>query len=160
VHRQTFPESGGNNLHFKNTKHMHDWLMMIPEETKKTLPGLTATSFNNAREPEKVTSNIQNTYFVMTQSWFSQVSNTSANCPILILQSWRRKWCHWWAQQQAYQDTPRRWTHMLHERGKSIGQTEGHEDVLKWNTMSISTIKIVLGTEFDLTIAQAQIKDC
>jgi hypothetical protein len=35
-----------------------------------------------AREPEKITSNIQNTYFVMTQSWFPKVSNTSANCPI------------------------------------------------------------------------------
>ena len=48
---------------------------------------------------------------------------------------------------------------MLHERGKSIGQTKGHEDVLKRNTMSINIIKIVLGTEFDLMIAQTQIKD-
>jgi hypothetical protein len=48
---------------------------------------------------------------------------------------------------------------MLHEQGKSIGQSKGHEDVLKRNTMSINIIKIVLGTEFDLMIAQTQIKD-
>jgi hypothetical protein len=28
------------------------------------------------------------------------------------------------AQQQAYLDAPRRWTHMLQEQGKSIGQTK------------------------------------
>jgi hypothetical protein len=33
-----------------------------------------------------------------------------------------------------------------------------HEDVLQWNTTSRNIIKIVLGTEFDLTIAQSQIK--
>jgi hypothetical protein len=32
------------------------------------------------------------------------------------------------------------------------------EDVLQWNTTSKNIIKIVLGTEFDLTIAQPQIK--
>ena len=47
---------------------------------------------------------------------------------------------------------------MLHEQGKSIGQTKGHEGVLRKNTISENTIKIVLGTEFDLTIAQTQIK--
>ena len=47
---------------------------------------------------------------------------------------------------------------MLHEQGKSIGQTKGHEGILRRDTMSINIIKIVLGTEFDLTIAQAQIK--
>jgi hypothetical protein len=34
-------------------------------------------------------------------------------------------------QQQACLDAPRRWTHMLQEQGKSIGQTEGNESVLK-----------------------------
>jgi hypothetical protein len=33
---------------------------------------------------------------------------------------------------KAYLDAPRRWTHMLQEQGKSIGQTEGNDDVLKW----------------------------
>jgi hypothetical protein len=32
------------------------------------------------------------------------------------------------------------------------------EDVLQWNTMSRNIIKIVIGTELDLTIAQSQIK--
>jgi hypothetical protein len=48
---------------------------------------------------------------------------------------------------------------MLQKQGKSIGQTEGHESVLKWNTISRNTNNIVLGAEFDLTIAQTQIKD-
>jgi hypothetical protein len=47
---------------------------------------------------------------------------------------------------------------MLHEQGKSIDQTKGHEDVLRLNTRSINIIKIALGTEFNLTIAQTQIK--
>jgi hypothetical protein len=47
------------------------------------------------------------------------------------LQAWRKSRCHRWAQQQAYLDAPRRWTHMLQEQGKSIGQTEGDDDALK-----------------------------
>ena len=47
---------------------------------------------------------------------------------------------------------------MMHEQGKSIGQTERHGGVLKWNTMSRNTIKIVFRPEFDLAIAQSQIK--
>jgi hypothetical protein len=33
------------------------------------------------------------------------------------------------AQQQAYLDAPRIWTHILQEQGKSINQIEGHKDV-------------------------------
>jgi hypothetical protein len=43
---------------------------------------------------------------------------------------------------------------MLQEQGKSICQTEGREGVLKCNT-----IRINLGPDFDLSIAQTQIKD-
>jgi hypothetical protein len=42
-----------------------------------------------------------------------------------------KKGCRQWAQQQAYLDAPRRWTHMLQEQGKSIGQTERNDDVLR-----------------------------
>ena len=37
---------------------------------------------------------------------------------------------------------------------QSIGQTNRHEGVLRRNTTSRNTIEIVLGSEFDLTIAQ------
>jgi hypothetical protein len=47
---------------------------------------------------------------------------------------------------------------MLYQLRKSVGQTEGHEGVLRQNTTSRNTIKIVLGTGSDLAIAQTQIK--
>jgi hypothetical protein len=53
------------------------------------------------------------------------------NVQYACLQTWRNSGCHRWAQQQAYLDAPTRWTHILQEQGKSIGQTEGHESVLK-----------------------------
>ena len=46
------------------------------------------------------------------------------------------------------------------EWGRSIGQPKGHEGALKWITTIRHTITIVLGADFDLTIAQFQIKGC
>jgi hypothetical protein len=48
-------------------------------------------------------------------------------------------------------------THMSWMRQK-YWSNQRREDVLQWNTTSRNIIKIVLGTEFDLTIAQSQIK--
>jgi hypothetical protein len=44
-------------------------------------------------------------------------------------------------------------------KAKVLVIPEEHEDILRRSNMSINIIKIVLRTKFDLTIAQAQIKD-
>jgi hypothetical protein len=38
--------------------------------------------YGSAHEPEKDSSNNQNTSFAITRSWFSKVSNISAKCSI------------------------------------------------------------------------------
>ena len=43
---------------------------------------------------------------------------------------------------------------MAHEQGKGVGQTGGQEIRLKWDTTSGNTIRRVLESELDLTIAQ------
>ena len=47
---------------------------------------------------------------------------------------------------------------MSYEQGENTRQIKEHEDVLKWNITSSNIIKIVLGTEFDLTITQIKSK--
>ena len=47
---------------------------------------------------------------------------------------------------------------MAHEQGKGVGQTNGHEGVLRKNTISRNATKRVLESEFDLTIAQIKSK--
>ena len=76
--------------HIKNIPYMHDRHGMIPEEQKELYSDPRRHLSTNARETEKVTSGILNTYFVTTQSWFTKFSNTNANVHYEPLQTWRR----------------------------------------------------------------------
>jgi hypothetical protein len=83
VHRGMFQGMEVTTLHLKITLHLPDQLVMIPKGNKRELysdPRRHLSAY--AREPEKVTSNIQNTYFMITQRWFSKLSNTSVKRPI------------------------------------------------------------------------------
>jgi hypothetical protein len=73
VHRGTFQGMEVTTLHLKITLHLPNQLVMIPEGNKRELysdPRRHLSAY--AREPEKVTSNIQNRYFMITQRWFSK----------------------------------------------------------------------------------------
>ena len=60
---------------------IHDELEMIPEEQRELYSDPWRHLSANAHGPEKVTSSIQNTYFVVIQNWFSRVPNTSTKFP-------------------------------------------------------------------------------
>jgi hypothetical protein len=83
VHRGTFQANGGNNLPSQEYS-SHAWLTCQDSRGKgRELYSDPHRHLSTiSREPEKVTSNIQKTYFVITQRWFLKVSNISANCSI------------------------------------------------------------------------------
>jgi hypothetical protein len=114
--------------------------------------------YGSARELEKDSSNNQNTSFVMIRSWFSKVPNISAKCSIWIYPSMEKIRMSLMGSTISLSKYSKKMNSYVVWTRQKYWSDQIHEDVLKWNTISRNIIKIALGTEFDLTIAQIKSK--
>jgi hypothetical protein len=95
----------------------------------------------------------------MTQRWFSQVSNINAKCPIWMSSNMEK------IRMSSMVSTTSLFRCSKKMDSNVVGTRQKYwSDRRTWKctqvkTTSRNTIKIVIGTEFDLTIAQTQIKD-
>jgi hypothetical protein len=147
--------------HSKNNPHMHDQFEMFPEETRKILLEFTATSFNNCMWTKKRKSLLTSRTY--TSWWhkdgFHKFSNINAKCPIWISSNMEKiRMSSMGSTTSSFKCSKKMDSYVVGSRQKYWA------DRREWwciqvKTTSRNTIKIVLGTEFDLTIAQTQIKD-
>jgi hypothetical protein len=114
--------------------------------------------YGSAHELEKDSSNIRNTCFAMTRSWFSKVSNITAKCSIWIYPNMEKTRMSSMGSITSLSRYSKKMDSYVVWTWEKYWSDQRHEDVLQWNTTSRNIIKIGLGTEFDLTIAPNQIE--
>jgi hypothetical protein len=114
--------------------------------------------FGSEREPEKDSSNNQNTCFAVTRSWFLKVSNITTKCSIWIYPNMEKIRMSSMGSTTSLSKYSKKMNSYVVWTRQKYWSDQIHEDVLKWNTISRNIIKIALGTEFDLTIAQIKSK--
>jgi hypothetical protein len=147
--------------HLKNNPHMHDQFEMIPEETKKILLEFTVTSFNNCTwTKERKPLSTSRTH---TSWWYKdgskKNSNINAKCPIWISSNMEKiRMSSMGSTTSLFICSKTMDSYIVGTKQKYWSDWRGWWCTQVKNT-SRNTIKIVLGTEFDLMIAQTQIKD-